>query len=188
MSRRRGRTRGGRDDIGALLNSNTYRLERILPGPIERVWSYLIDPAKRRLWFADGPVELRVGGQQVLHFRFSDLTTEPQPPDSEAECTVPSTITRYEPPTLLSYTWGSAAGASQVTFELTTVGNDVRLVLTHTNLSDPDTIIRVASGWYAHLAILTHALGGPRPAPFWQAKRMAENACRLLLHNQRHTR
>jgi uncharacterized protein YndB with AHSA1/START domain len=184
MSRRRGKTTGGRDDIGAVVDSKTYRLERILPGPIERVWSYLIDPAKRRLWFADGPVELRVGGQQILHFRFRDLTAEPLPRGSEAECTVPAKITRYEPPTLLSYTWGSGAGASQVTFELTSIGNDVRLVLTHTDLCDPESMIRVASGWYAHLGILAHALGGPKPAPFWQAKHMAEDACRLLLDNK----
>jgi uncharacterized protein YndB with AHSA1/START domain len=186
MSRKRKRTAGGRDGIGVALDSKTYRLERILPGPIERVWSYLVDPAKRRLWFADGPVDLRVGGQQALHFRFSDLTAEPLPPGSEAECTVTSTITRYEPPTLLSYTWGTGAGASQVTFELTASGNNVRLVVTHTNLSDPESMIRVASGWYAHLAILTHALGGPRPMPFWQAKRKAEGACRLLLDNRDH--
>src|SRR5579864_9028244 len=146
MSRKRGRTIGGGDGIGAVLDSKTYRLERILPGPIERIWSYLIDPAKRRLWFADGPSELRVGGQQALHFRFSDLTTEPLPRGSEAECTVASTITRYEPPTLLSYTWGTGAGASQVTFELTSIGNEVRLVVTHTNLSGPETMMRVASG------------------------------------------
>jgi hypothetical protein len=63
-------------------------------------------------------------------------------------------------PTLLSYTWGTGAGASQVTFELTRSGNDVRLVVTHTNLSDPESMIRVAGGWYAHLAILTRVLGG----------------------------
>jgi len=175
------RTGNGGDDVGTALDSNTYRLERILPGPIERVWSYLIDPAKRRLWFADGPVDLRVGGQQALQFRFSELTTEPVPPGRDAACTVVSSITRYEPPTLLSYTWGSGAGASQVTFELTPAGEDVRLILTHTRLADPEAMIRVASGWYAHLAMLVQALGGPAAAPFWHLQLMAEEACRRLL-------
>jgi hypothetical protein len=58
--------------------------------------------------------------------------------------------------------------------------------VTHTNLSDPESMIRVAGGWYAHLAILTRILGGPRPMPFWQAQRRAEHACRLLLNNPDH--
>ncbi len=30
------------------------RLLRLLPGPIERVWDFIIDPEKRARWFAGG--------------------------------------------------------------------------------------------------------------------------------------
>jgi uncharacterized protein YndB with AHSA1/START domain len=106
-----------------MLDPSTFRLERILPGPIERVWSHLVDPAKRRLWFADGPMNLRAGGRFALHFRFADLTAESLPQDRDAECALAGTIIQCAPPTLLSYTWGDAAGASQVTFELTPLGD-----------------------------------------------------------------
>src|SRR5205814_4406784 len=41
----------------------TVRLERMLPGPIERVWAYLTDSEKRKTWFASGIFDLRVGGK-----------------------------------------------------------------------------------------------------------------------------
>ncbi|HPF91720.1 MAG TPA: hypothetical protein PLL57_13755 [Flavobacteriales bacterium] len=33
--------------MGELIAPNTIRFTRVLPGPIERVWSYLVDPEKR---------------------------------------------------------------------------------------------------------------------------------------------
>ena len=184
MGRRPKQRRGSRlsgNGIGVVLDRGTFRLERLLPGPAERVWSYLIDPAKRRLWFADGPLDLRIGGALRLQFRFAELTSEPVPQGRDAECTLVGSVTRCEPPRLLSYTWGSGAHASQVTFELIPRGTDVLLVVTHAQLADGEDMIRVASGWHAHLAILTEALGGPRAAPFWETKRLAEEACREML-------
>lgn len=177
--RRRGKLAG--TGIGTVLGPGTFRLERLLPGPVERLWSYLIDPAKRRLWFADGPLDLRVGGALRLQFRFADLTPEPLPQGRDAECTLIGTITRCEPPRVLSYTWGSGANASLVTFELMPRGAEVLLVVTHTELPDTEDMIRVASGWHAHLAILIELLGGPRAAPFWETKQLAEDACREML-------
>lgn len=34
-------------DYGTHSEPNTLRLERVLPGPIERVWEYLTDSEKR---------------------------------------------------------------------------------------------------------------------------------------------
>ena len=50
-------------DYGVVTDAGTVRLERILPGPIERVWSYLTESEKRGQWFAAGEMELRVGGR-----------------------------------------------------------------------------------------------------------------------------
>ena len=41
----------------------TMKLERLLPGPVERIWAYLVDPDKRAAWLAGGSFDLRVGGK-----------------------------------------------------------------------------------------------------------------------------
>ena len=45
------------DSYGALVGPDTLRIQRLLPGPIERVWSYLVDSELRKLWFAEGEFE-----------------------------------------------------------------------------------------------------------------------------------
>jgi uncharacterized protein YndB with AHSA1/START domain len=36
------------DEYGAITRPGTFRIERLLPGPIERVWAYMTEPEKRR--------------------------------------------------------------------------------------------------------------------------------------------
>ena len=36
------------------VSKDAVRFERLLPGPIERVWSYLTDSEKRGKWLASG--------------------------------------------------------------------------------------------------------------------------------------
>jgi uncharacterized protein YndB with AHSA1/START domain len=40
------------NDYGVLTAPDTLRIERLLPGPIERVWQYLTDSDKRATWLA----------------------------------------------------------------------------------------------------------------------------------------
>lgn len=40
-----------------LCESATVRLERLLPGPVERVWDYLTQPDLRRTWLAGSAAE-----------------------------------------------------------------------------------------------------------------------------------
>ncbi len=37
---------------GALIEPATLKIERILPGPVGRVWAYLTEGALRRKWLA----------------------------------------------------------------------------------------------------------------------------------------
>ena len=59
-----------------LLAPDTILLERLLPGPIERVWEYLTDPEKLSTWLGVANIEqragtfLRVSGSEVLECRF----------------------------------------------------------------------------------------------------------------------
>ena len=88
----------------------------------------------------------------------------------EGGATVHGRVTRCDPPRLLSYTWGEAAGyESEVTFELSEADGRVLLVLTHRRLDDRATMLDVAAGWHTHLGILTDQLEGRVPAPFWSA-------------------
>jgi uncharacterized protein YndB with AHSA1/START domain len=157
-------------DYGVVTAAGTLRLERLLPGPIDRIWAYLTEPEKRAKWLAGGPMELRVGGRAELRFHHADLSAEKTPPErfrsKEGGQTLECRILACDPPRLLSYTWGSDWG--EVTFELTPRGRSVLLVLTHRRL-DPKGMASVAAGWHAHLGILAGSVEGRQPAGFWSS-------------------
>ena len=44
------------DAYGVLTESTTLKIQRLLPGPIERVWAYLTQSDLRRQWLAAGSV------------------------------------------------------------------------------------------------------------------------------------
>jgi uncharacterized protein YndB with AHSA1/START domain len=160
------------DEFGVVTAARTVRLQRVLPGPIERVWAYLTESEKRGTWLASGQMELRGGGRVELQFRNAELTphaeTTPERFKS-AECSaVRGRITRWDPPHLLSYTWGEdPKDSSEVTFELIPQGENVVLELTHRRLPDRTTMVRVAGGWHTHLGILVDYLNDREPLPFW---------------------
>lgn len=162
-------------DFGVMTEPGTVRLERVLPGPIDRVWDYLTDSDKRGTWLASGPMEQRVGGRVVLTFQHANLSAKKEPTPErykkhEGGHTFEARVTRCEPPRLLSYTWAGEPGAeSEVTFELTPRGADVLLVVTHRRLPDRAGMVGVAGGWHAHLAVLVALLSGRKPAPFWSS-------------------
>lgn len=156
-------------DYGVNVATDTVRFERLLPGPIERVWEYLVDPDKRGQWFASGMLEPRVGGTFALRFENAGLTAEPVPERYQGHAGVfegLERITQFEPPRLLAFTWTGADGASEVSFELSPAGDRVRLVLTHRRLSRVDRQ-DVSGGWHVHLAVLETVLAGGEPPAFW---------------------
>ena len=163
------------DKYGEIIEPGTIRFERLLPGPIERVWAYLTESDKKGKWLAAGDVEPRVGGKVDLYFDNANLSEEKDPiPDKYKEMEegayYSGRVTRYEPPHLLSYTWAEESGEeSEVTFELTPKEEDkVLLVLTHRRLGDDrDMLVGVAAGWHTHLGILIDLLDGRSPKPFW---------------------
>lgn len=156
------------EDYGAVTEPHTVRLERLLPGPIERLWAWLTEPEKRAKWLAGGPMDLIVGGKADLRFRHADLSAEKTAPERfrkmEAGHTLKCRITTCDPPRLLAYTWGEDSG--EVTFELTPKGRNVLLVVTHRRL-DPTGMASVGAGWHVHLGILADRLGECEPRGFW---------------------
>jgi uncharacterized protein YndB with AHSA1/START domain len=166
------------NDYGVVTGKEMIRFERLLPGPIERIWAFLTESEKRGTWFASGPMELKVGGKAEFRFDHASLspTKEPVPErhkNKEGGVQMFSEVTRCEPPHVLAYTFkasksgGGPGDESEVTFELEPRGDKVRLVLTHRRLKDRAVLLGIAGGWHAHLAILADNLEGRVPRPFW---------------------
>lgn len=162
------------DGYGLVTGPGSVRIERVLPGPIERVWAYLTESEKRGKWFASGPMELKPEGEVELLFMHSNLSSETEPiPEKyekhEGEVSYGRVI-RAEPPHLLAFRWKETADdESEVTFELSEQGEDVLLVLTHTRLKDRRAMVSVSGGWHAHLDVLVDHLNGRTPKPFWSS-------------------
>lgn len=143
--------------------------ERLVPGPIERVWEHLTVPAKLKAWFGEeSTIEPRLGGRVHLmggHIR--------------------GTITQWRPPHTLSYTWNvfgpddgpdaiSAFPESYLSFMLESRGKDVLLRLKHLPVLDRFEK-QNAMGWHTFLDILGATLRGEevKPRPEYMKKNAA---------------
>jgi uncharacterized protein YndB with AHSA1/START domain len=160
------------NDYGTVIAPGTIRFQRLLPGPIERIWEYITDSAKRGTWLATGPMELRPGASFALHFRHADLTPhDEEVPERFAAMkegmSLPATVIACEPPRLLVHSWGGGTDASEVTYELSAQGDRVLLVLTHRRL-EGEGMLQVAGGWHTHLDILEARITDRTPPPFWK--------------------
>ena len=157
-----------------LIKPSTIRFERLLPGPVERVWAYLTESKKRATWLAAGEFELRLGGKVELIFENEKLCDEkpPQGARGAGKRSFEGRITRLEPLKALAYTWNwepKASGRSEVLFELEPRGRDVLLVIHHRLPDDKDLKLAVGGGWEAHVGILEDQLNGAKPRGFWSA-------------------
>ena len=156
-------------NYGRLVAPAEVRFERLLPGPVETVWEFLVDSEKRGQWLASGPMELKPGGAVELRFRHRELSPhQATPPERYREMDAKGhaaheRVLRIEPPRLLSISWGD----SDVTFELFPEGAMVRLILTHRRLSDRATLVQTSGGWHTHLDILVERAHGRTPPAFW---------------------
>lgn len=159
------------DSYAEFPSPGELRIVRLLPGPIERVWAFLTDPEKRARWFAGGVTEPRPGGKVEFAMRHANLSPGETAPPKYAKVQDPGVnfdgrVLRYEPPRLLSYTFGD--DDSQVTFELTPQGGQVLLVLTHRSSGeDIKEQSNYAGGWHTHLTLLLALLEEKPLPPFW---------------------
>jgi uncharacterized protein YndB with AHSA1/START domain len=140
------------NDVGDFKRVAMVRFERILPGPIERVWEFLTDPKRLPGWFGEGTIEPRAGGAVSLmggHFR--------------------GVVTQWKPPRRLTYTINvlnpgeteSQYPESYLTMELEPRGSEVVLTLTHLPVLDRFEK-QNAMGWHTFLDMLS---AGLRDAP-----------------------
>lgn len=145
------------------------RIERLLPGPVERVWAYLVESDKRAKWLAAGEFDLRVGGKIELVFDNGSLPNEnPLPEKHRGRGTARFTgvITRLEPLKMLAHTWKWGESDTEVTYELTPRGKDVLLSIHHVRMPE-GPVLGVMAGWDVHSGILADLLEGKAPRAFW---------------------
>lgn len=153
------------DAYGVLTEPATLTIERLLPGPAERIWDYLTKSDLRRLWLASGEMETRVGAPFTFTWRNEELPGNDvgRPEGHSPEHSMESRITECEPPHRLGFEWGRSDG---VTITLEPRGNEVLLTLIHRRLPE-DVLLAVAAGWHSHLDLLVAAAKGTAPKPFW---------------------
>jgi uncharacterized protein YndB with AHSA1/START domain len=142
-------------DKGDMKTVPMVRFERILPGPVERIWTYLTDTSLLPGWFGEGTIEPRAGGAVRLmdgHIR--------------------GVVTLWEPPSRLSYSWNvfnpgeniSAYPESYLTIELVPRGDEVVLTLTHLPVLEGFEK-QNAMGWHTYLDMLSAAVRGESAEP-----------------------
>jgi uncharacterized protein YndB with AHSA1/START domain len=151
---------------GVLTEPATLKIERLLPGPIERVWAYLTESDRRRQWLAAGEMEMKVGAPFELVWRNDELTDPPgqRPPGHSEEHRMQSRILALDPPRQLAFSFGTSG---EVSFELEPKGKEVLLTVVHRRLPDRATMLKVSAGWHMHLDVLVARARGEEPAPFW---------------------
>jgi uncharacterized protein YndB with AHSA1/START domain len=171
-------------EYGVRVDAHTVRFERLLPGPIERVWEYLVDSDKRGEWFARGPLPAKVGETFELRFKHSELSpNQAEPPARFAEMDKTGASGRevllaIEPPHRLVFSFGHEdEQASEVEIRLLPVdGDTVRLVLTHSRIPDRAYALNISGGWHSHLEMLQYKVEGRVPPAFWDVWRGIEDA------------
>jgi uncharacterized protein YndB with AHSA1/START domain len=167
-------------EYGELIDDSTVRFERMLPGPIERAWAYIVDSDKRRKWLCAGDIGAGEGAHVDMHFHnetlsnAEDIEVPEKYRDMPKEMHFVGTVTRWDPPYFVSHTWEFGEENSEVCYELEEIGDKVRLVLTHRRLETAETVLSVSGGWHTHLDILVDILEGREPRAFWKTQTALE--------------
>ena len=151
---------------GELIEPTTLKIQRFLPGPIERVWDYLTDSDLRRQWLASGDMRMEKGAEFELVWRNNELTDPPghRPEGFGDEHRMTSRIVEADPPRKLVFTWGNSG---DVSFGLEPKGERVLLTVIHRRLPDRKVMLMVGAGWHMHLDVLVARVGGTAVEPFW---------------------
>jgi uncharacterized protein YndB with AHSA1/START domain len=151
---------------GVLIEPATLKMERLLPGPIERVWAYLTESDLRSQWMAAGDMPMKIDAPFELVWRNDTLSNPPgkRPDGFAAVQRMQSRITELDAPRRLAITWD---GSGSVTFDLEPRGKDVLLTVIHRRVPDRAAVLMFGAGWHMHLDILAARLNGQATQPFW---------------------
>ena len=153
-------------DYGVVTAPGTVRIQRLLPGPIERIWAYLTDGELRRQWLAAGVMGTQAGAPMELVWRNDELTDPPgrRPEGFGEEHRMQGRVLEFDPPRRLAFTWNDGG---IVAFDLEPMGEKVMLTINHEGISDRNNMLLIGAGWHMHLNVLEARAGGRETEPFW---------------------
>lgn len=147
-------------DLGAIVDKNTIRLERTLPGSTDAVWKYFSDPQQLSKWLAQASIQPNVGGRVELNFDANQTV--------DGVARIRGLVSQFHPTDSIAYSWidSQTALQSHVSFELTKGSNDdTELILTHTGLPE-DKLAEFLAVWHARLDLLVARLRNLVPPDF----------------------
>lgn len=179
---------GSENTLATMTAPGTIVLKRLLPGPIDRVWAYLVEPELRKKWIAAGVMDLTPGGayEYIFDHELLSETKEAVPEKYKDDChpgmSMTGRIIEVDPPKILHMSWADGSEeASEVKFELEEQGSGVMLTLTHMKLFDNGLLVGVSAGWHTHVDIMEDNLRGDTPRPFWGTHMPLEDTYRRHL-------
>ena len=154
------------DPYGRLIEPATLKIERLLPGPIERVWAYLTESDLRRQWLASGEMPLQDDAPFELTWRNDELTDPPgrRPEGMGEEHSMQCRVIECAPPRRLVFTFGETG---RVAIALEPQGSEVLLTLIHSRLHERGALLSVGAGWHAHLDLLVARMRDSEAEPHW---------------------
>jgi len=159
-------------EYGKLLGPGKLEFRRNFDADIEKVWQFLVDPEKRKLWFCGGSTGDAVGGTIVFDFDHRRLSESPAPAKYAEEETVThyGEILEYDPPNCLAFDWFENGHEERSTVRIVLNAcedGSTDLHLVHDGLAGRDVIISVLAGWHGHFELLREVLSGPRQTDYW---------------------
>ena len=161
-------TRTKPDGWGELIEPTTLKIQRLLPGPVERIWAYLTDSELRRKWLAAGAMEMKIG--RAVRTGLAQRRTQ-RPAHRAAGRTSPkSTGCRAGSPNSIRRASFRSPGitAAMLRSNWSRGAKACLLTVTHRRLPDRSTMLKVGAGWHMHLDVLVARANGNEPAPFWE--------------------
>lgn len=171
-------------EFGVRVDNATVRFERLLPGPIEKVWAFLADSDKRAQWFTSGALPAKLGEPFEMRFHHADYSPHKSPPPAGYESVdrepqvMNSILLALEPPHRLAFSFGKSVEPSEYTevdIRLTPQADGkIKLTLTHSKLPDRDYALKISGGWHSHLAMLQHKAEGRVPPSIWDVWRQVD--------------
>lgn len=168
-------------DYGETTEGGALRFVRLVPGPIERVWSFFAEPEKRALWLAGGEIGQTPGAKVTFAFDHARITphADDVPPEKYAYAgneTMTGTIIIFDPPSHMVFSWpGHGSDMTEVSVRLSEAGNNkVRLELVHSGIGGWSDLIGASAGWHVHLDIMLAHMEARVPPPFWATHTASE--------------
>ena len=159
---------------GEILEDGSLRFVRLLPGPIERVWSWLADGEKRARWLAGGG-NARAAGETIrFEFRHADLTVHDETiPENyralENGVAYDIQVLECDPPHHMKWYWPDEEGMNtEIDIRLSEADGKVKLVLIQRGDVSAEHLVGSTAGWHTHLDIMADKLSGETEQPFWK--------------------